>query len=135
MRPRDRWALRLLAAVTPRADRDALLGDLLEEHAERGGLARESLRAVTPVLALRVRRAGGLRVLGFAWLAGLLAAGVPVLAVTALWHYVLFLVPLRAAGAEPVAWRLAGLVPALLAGVLVGRLAFRLAVKLLGGRA
>jgi hypothetical protein len=135
MRARDRWALGLLALATPRRDRDALVGDLLEEHAERGGLARECVRAVLPVLALRLHRAGGLRALGFAWLAGGLAAAVPVLVLGALWQFVLFHVPLRAAGSEPLVWRLAGVVPALVAGVCTGRLAFRLAIQLLGGRA
>lgn len=134
MGARDRWAFRLLSAVTPPRDRDALLGDLLEEHATRGGLTRECLRGVPAMLALRVRRGGGVRALGFACFAGALAGSIPLLLLGALWQFVLFMVPFRAAGVEPLTWRLVALVPALLAGVCIGRMAFRLAVHLLGGR-
>lgn len=134
MHARDRAAFRMLAAVTPARDRDALLGDLLEEHATRGGLARECLRAIPPMLALRVRRVGGARALGFACLAGGIAGAIPLVLLGSLWHFVLFMVPFRAGGVEPFAWRLVALVPALVIGVVIGRMAFRVAVQLLGGR-
>lgn len=131
-RRRDRLAFRVLAAITPRADRDALLGDLLEEHAERGGLGREAVRAIPAVLSLRARRAGGWRAIGCAGFAGALAAAAILVAVTLLWHHVLHLVPRRAAGSLPVAWRVASVLPALLAGALAGRLAWSVATHLLG---
>lgn len=128
----ERLALALLTAVTPPGDREALLGDLLEEHAERGGLGREALRAILPMLAVRTRRAGGWRAVSFAGLAGALAATALMVAVGELWYLVLYLVPFRAAGALPMAWRVASLLPALLVGALAARMAWSVATRLLG---
>ena len=135
MRWLDRTALALLSLATPQGDRPAMIGDLLEMAAAgEPHLARQALTSVPAMLALRVRRGGGVRVCAFACGAALVAGSAVMLAFGSLWAFVLFQVPLRAIGALPFTWWCVGLVPALLAGFVAGQLSWRLAVRLIGGR-
>lgn len=128
----ERCAVAMLCLATPPADRDALLGDLLEEHALHGGLAQEALRAIPAMLALRARRAGGLRALGFGAACGVLAAAALLVAVRSVWLEILFHVPKRAAAAVPLTWWLVGVGPAIVAGLAAARSGLRLASHVLG---
>jgi hypothetical protein len=132
MRLFERCAFALLSLVTPPADRDALLGDLLEEHALHGGMAREALRAIPAMCTLRAQRAGGLRALGFGAACGALAAAALLLAIRGVWLEILFHVPKRAAADVPLSWWLVGVGPAIVAGLAAARSGLRLASTVLG---
>lgn len=128
----DRFAFGMLSLVTPPADREALLGDLLEKHALRGGMAREAMRAVPAMCALRAQRAGGLRAWSFGAACGALAAAALLLAIRGVWLEILYHVPKRAAADVPLSWWLAGVGPAIVAGLAAARSGLRLASTVLG---
>lgn len=135
-RPLDAWALALLSRLAPAADRDALVGDLLEARAAGDcDVTREVVRSLPALLELRVRRAGGVRALAFAGAAAVLGVSGVLLALVQVWTFVLVHVPRRAAAPLPVTWWWFGLPVAVAAGWVAGRSAHRLAVRLLGGRA
>lgn len=102
---------RVAAFAAPARDRDAVLGDLLEEHAARRDegpgadrwLLSQLARSLAPWLAQRWRRFE-LQPGVAAALAALVAATLGGRAGEALFHAVLELVPLRAAHAPSPGW-------------------------------
>jgi hypothetical protein len=104
--------LNALVRLAPAPAREALLGDLLEEHAVLADagfaadlwLVRESARSVLPLAAWRLRRAGPARV-ALAGIAGVAAATAVHAAGSAAWHAVLAQVPFRAFHDAPTSWR------------------------------
>ena len=135
------WLARAVLHLAPSVLRDAVLGDLLEEHATivapRVGAAkadlwlmREVLRSATPLALARARRAGPTRV-ALAGAAAVGAAAATHAAGTSAWSMVLAQVPLRAWHAAPRWWSIAlfvveGVVAALAAALIVkGRFAGR----------
>lgn len=100
--------------LAPAHAREALLGDLLEEHAGRARsplgpaaswwLARECARSAVPLALWRMRRAGPTRV-ALALAAGLCAAAATHAASDAAWHAVFARMPLCALYAVSPPWR------------------------------
>ncbi len=111
------WLARAVVGLAPRALRDAVLGDLIEEHATimvpRLGparanqwLLRELLRSLMPLALMRARRAGPTRV-ALAGAAAVGAAAATHAAGMSAWRVVLEQVPLRAWHAAPRWWSIA----------------------------
>ena len=113
----------ILERTLPRPDRDAILGDLLEEFAGRGAgrrawFWRQALGSIAPLLANGLARHGRATVALHFGLGYLLFA-VPLLGLEAVRTFVLSQVPYRT-GAEPGVWWLLLILAGNAAGFLTG---------------